>query len=183
MKFLRRLVCITAAAAVLQSCGTVSDVNLTGAQVSKPPGGYSKVLVEDFTSSPVAPVANVKVAQAEKTLPETIAGEIRELGKFSQVSRTGKPDASTLIIKGNIDQYDDGNAVMRAVVGFAAGNSNLDATVTYIDGKSGKSLGSLKADKNSWAMGGLLAAAQTADSFIEPIAKKIAKEATEKFSQ
>ena len=170
-------------ALVLSSCGSVSGVDITGAQATSRSGGYDRVIVKDFSHSTTDYKVRSKVEMATKSLPDAIASELSKQGGFSKVSRSGKPDASTLVIGGNIDQYDDGNAAMRLMIGFAAGNSNLDATVNYLDGANGKSLGTVKADKNSWALGGGLAAAQTADSFIDPIAKKIASEAKTKFSK
>ena len=183
MKFALTLLFALPAAFVLSSCGSVSGVDTTGATATARSGGYDKVIVKDFTHSTTDYKVRSKVEMATKTLPDTIVSELSKQGGFSKVSRSGKPDGSTLVIGGNIDQYDDGNAAMRLMIGFAAGNSNLDATVSYSDGSTGKSLGTVKADKNSWALGGALAAAQTADSFIDPIAKKIAAEAKAKFSK
>ena len=183
MKSIYHSILILAVAAIFSSCGTVSDLSTTGAQATAPTTGYDKVLVKDFTHSISDYKVKSKVDMATKTLPDAIASELQKGGGFAQVSRSGKPGPSTLVIGGNIDQYDDGNAALRLMIGFTAGNSNLDATVNYSDGKTGKSLGTVKADKNSWALGGALAAAQTADSFIDPISKKIATEAKSKFSK
>ncbi len=170
-------------AGMFTSCGSVSGLNTAAATGFSRPGGYEKVLVKDFTTSISDFKVQSKVEVARKSLPDAIASELSKKGGFSRVSRVGKPDSTTLVIGGTIDQYDDGNAALRLMIGFAAGNSNLDATVSYTDGTTGKTLGTLKADKNSWALGGALAAAQTADSFIDPIAKKIASEAKLKFSK
>ena len=174
---------IIAFGAVLTSCGTVSGVNTAGAEVAASESGYSKVIVRDFTHTVPDIKVKYKVETATKALPDYIASEIGQTGKFSQVSRSGSPDSSTLIVDGVITEYDDGNAALKMLVGFAAGNSNLNGNITFRDGGTGKTVGSIKADKNSWALGGALAASQTADSFFEPVAKKVAKEAEDKFSR
>lgn len=181
MKALYKIIPAVAIAVLHCSCGTVSSLPQDNTKPTRP-ASYTKVIVKDFSHSISDYKVKSKVEMAVKSLPDAIASELAKGGAFSKVSRSGKPDASTLVIGGNIDQYDDGNPALRLMIGFTAGNSNLDATVKYTDGASGKSLGEIKADKNSWALGGALAAAQTADSFIDPIAKKIAKEAALHFS-
>ena len=62
--------------------------------------------------------------------------------------------------------------MLRALVGFGAGSSYFDATVEFIDKQSNVKLGSIVTDKNSWALGGFIAASQTVDTFMEGAAKK-----------
>jgi hypothetical protein len=72
--------------------------------------------------------------------------------------------------------YDEGNATLRWVVGFNAGNVNFDATLQLIDGGSQVVLGTWIVDKNSWALGGGIAATQTPDEFMAEAASKIGVE-------
>lgn len=168
-----------ACTSLLVSCGSTSKVKSVEGASAKT---YSRVIVNDFTHSVSDYKVKSKVNMATKTLPDAIAGELEATGAFTSIARKGKADASTLVIGGNISDYDDGNAAMRLLVGFAAGNSNLNGTIQYRDGATGKLIGSQKADKNSWALGGMLAANQDAESFIEPVAKKVAAEAAAKYS-
>ena len=87
--------------------------------------------------------------------------------------RSGTPDPSTLILRGAITQYDEGNATLRWMIGFAAGNVNFDANVELVDGGSGRSLGNWIVNKNSWALGGGIAATQTPEGFMQEAASKI----------
>ncbi|TAG08446.1 MAG: DUF4410 domain-containing protein [Verrucomicrobia bacterium] len=169
--------------AFLSSCGSVSKFSPSNAQTTAPASGYTKVIVKNFTHSISDVKVQSKVDLAQKTVADNIASEIIKTGQFTSVSRSGKPDASTLVIGGNIDKYNDGNAALRLVVGFGAGSSEFNATATFSDGKSGKSLGTIVADKNSWALGGGIAATQDADSFIPSVSKHIAKETAAKFGK
>jgi len=71
-----------------------------------------------------------------------------------------------------ITRFVEGNAALRFLVGMGAGSSYFDAT----DGASGSSIATLSADKNSWGLGGSLAAGQTVYTFMDEAAKKTAKE-------
>jgi len=162
--------------ATLVSCGTTSGVKAAdGKAISSSAVKFSKVVVRDFASTENDPKVATKVAIAKKSFPDMIVGELRNTGRFSKVSRSGSVDSETLVIGGTITDYDDGNAVAKMFIGFAAGNSNFNSNVNFSG--AGKSLGNVTVDKNSWALGGALAAAQTAESFIPGAAKKVAGEA------
>ena len=94
------------------------------------------------------------------------------------MTRNGKAGADSLIITGDVTRYVAGNAALRALVGFGAGSSYFDADVRFIDGASGKVVGTMKADKNSWGLGGGLAAGQTPETFMKGAAKTVAEEST-----
>jgi len=162
------------ATVVLASCGSTSALPETANKSGKT---FSKVVVRDFKTSVKNPAVTHKLSVAQKSFSDQIVGEISKTGKFSKVSRNGKVDANTMIIDGTITNYDDGNAALKLLVGFAAGNANFDAFVNYRD-SSGANLGTIKVDKNSWALGGAVAMSQTADSFILGAAKEVAKEAS-----
>ncbi len=57
---------------------------------------------------------------------------------------------------------------------------NFDARVELVDGGSGKTLGTWKVDKNSWALGGGIAATQTPEGFMQEAASKIGTELSTK---
>ena len=68
------------------------------------------------------------------------------------------------------------------VIGLGAGSSYFDADVVFSDNPSGRRLGQISTDKNSWFLGGGLAAGQSVEGFMHGAAKKVAKElATAKF--
>jgi hypothetical protein len=165
-----------AAGIALSSCGSVSDFQPeTAAPVSKK---YHKVLVRDFTHTVSDDDGTTPVA-ARKFSDEISYAIQRETPNVS-VSRNGKPGPDTLVIGGEVTRYMEGNAALRMMVGMGAGSSYFDANVRFYDGNSGKSLGTIKVDKNSWALGGGIAATQTVDSYMKEGAKKTA-EASLKF--
>jgi hypothetical protein len=181
MKRLHYTTFIIPAFVLSSSCGSVSNLSQSSTQASASAPIYSKVIVKDFTHSTSDYKVRSKVDMAQKTIADNIASELTKTGQFTQISRSGKADQATLVIAGNIDKFDDGNAVMRFLVGFGAGSSNFDATATFTDGRSGKSLGTIVADKNSWVLGGGLAATQDAESFIPSFSKIIDKKTAAKF--
>lgn len=78
------------------------------------------------------------------------------------------------MIGGEVTRFVEGNAALRLIVGMGAGSSYFDATIRISDGGNGAAINALKADKNSWGLGGSLAAAQTVDTFMSEAAKKTA---------
>lgn len=172
----------------MTACGTTSSLENKegpGTVISLAP--YSQLLIEDFADDATAkakpeaqPLLRPKLEQAVKLFPDQIASVVKAAGGFTSVSREGVPDASTLILRGQILQYDEGNAALRWLVGFAAGNTNFDANVQLVDGGTGKAMGSWKVDKNSWALGGGIAATQTPEAFMQEAARKIGDELSAK---
>jgi Domain of unknown function (DUF4410) len=175
------------AAATLSSCGTTSSLEAPAERASIDLSRYSKLLVEDFGDQATAkmkpearPLLEPKVAAATKLFPDQIASVVRAGGGFDEVLRNGTPDAQTLVLRGAITQYDPGNATLQLLVGFGAGTANLDSTLDLIDGGTGVVLGTWKVDKNSWALGGVLAASQKPEDFMQEAAKKIGTELSDK---
>lgn len=181
------LTAVLLAGAVLTGCGTTSSLE------APPEAGvidltpYQRLLVEDFSDEATArakpeaqPLLKPKLDSAVKVFPDQIASVTRANGGFREVAREGAADDETLILRGAITQYDEGNAALRWMVGFAAGNVNFDARVELVDGASGRTLGTWKVDKNSWALGGGIAATQTPEGFMQEAASKIGAELSAK---
>ncbi len=163
-----------AAGLALSSCGSVSDFQpATTAPVSKK---YHKVLVRDFTHTVSDDDGTTPVAA--RKFSDEISYAIQRQTPNVPVSRSGKPDSDTLVIGGEVTRYMEGNAALRLMVGMGAGSSYFDANVRFYDGKSGKSIGTIKVDKNSWALGGGIAATQTVDSYMKEGATKTAEAST-----
>jgi opacity protein-like surface antigen len=80
------------------------------------------------------------------------------------------------VIDGVITKYHEGNPMLRAFIGMGAGSAFFEADV-YFRNSEGNIIGKIKADKNSWALGGGLAAAQNPTMFMNGAAAKIAEEA------
>jgi len=157
----------------LTACGTTSGLQNTQGQSIASTQKFSKVIVQDFKLS--IPEFSEKATSSKTYLPDQIATEIKKTGKFANVSRTGKPDADTLVINGVITKYKEGNPQLRLWIGMGAGSSFFEATVDFRDHKGGK-IGTINVDKNSWALGGAIAAGQGPQSFMDGAADKIAEE-------
>jgi hypothetical protein len=168
----------------LSACGTTSSFQSTpAAQEFIDLTPYDRLLVEDFVDDAtrrakpeMQPLLQPKVARASTLFADQIVSVVQAEGGFATVERTGTAALGTLVLRGAITQYDEGNATLRWIVGFNAGNVNFDAALQLIDGGSGAVLGTWIVDKNSWALGGGIAATQTPDEFMAEAARKIGVE-------
>ncbi len=177
LKHLSQWLLPAAAGALLTSCGTVSEFQpaITGSAGGKK---YSRVIVRDFTHTVSDDDGTTPVAA--RKFSDEISYALQRQNPNLKVSRSGKPSADTLVIGGEVTRYMEGNKALRLFVGMGAGSSYFDANVRFSDGVSGKSLGTITVDKNSWALGGGLAAMQTVDTYMQEGAEKTAEE-SEKF--
>lgn len=163
----------------LSACGTTSgfkstDEVKTNSQGKKayPLTGYDRVIVRDLKDTSKSAVNN-----AGKRFSDLIAIEIKETKTYTTVSRKNTK-GKAVVVEGDITRYEDGNAALRLLIGMGAGSSQLDADIRFLDNETGKPIGDILVDKNSWFLGGVLAAVQDADSHMSPAAKKIASELT-----
>ncbi len=117
-----------------------------------------------------------RVSTAKAYFADRIATELKKRGKFSSVARNAKPDANTVVISGTITKYDEGSVAKRMLLGMGFGMALFEANVEFRDNK-GTGIGSIKVDKNSWPLGGGLAAGQDPQGFMDGAAKKVAEEA------
>jgi hypothetical protein len=156
----------------LVSCGSVSASKPAAGTTATVTKSFSKVIVRDFSAGPDS---GADAATGAK-FAGIIASEIKQSHPGTQVLRTGKPDGSTLVISGVITRFVEGNAALRLLVGMGAGSSYFDANIQVTDGGNNASVTSLHADKNSWGLGGGIAASQTVDTFMNEAAKKTAAE-------
>ena len=115
------------------------------------------------------------VDDATREFADRIAAEIRETGAFADVRR-GSAEGKPLLIGGRITRFKEGNGAARFFIGFGAGSSFFDATVELRDGETGQLIGEIIVDRNSWPLGGVVAATQTVERFMEGAAKKTAAE-------
>ncbi len=174
-------------AVLLAACGTTSSLKAPEETKAVDLTRFSRLLVEDFTDEATAkakpevqPLLKPKLENAVKLFPDQIASVAKSAGGFDEVVRSGDPDASTLVLRGAITQFDEGNAALRWMVGFAAGNVNFDSRLQLVDGGTGATLGTWDVNKNSWALGGGIAATQTPEGFMQEAAAKIGAELSAK---
>jgi hypothetical protein len=163
-------------AVMLSACGTTSGLkSAAGAGSITSTRTFSKVTVQDYSSA-VARDSGGSAGVATRHFADLIASEIRRTGGFSTVGRNASADGDTLVIDGTITRYAEGSAALRYLVGMGAGSSYFDATTRFKDG-AGNSLGQIITDKNSWGLGGGIAATQTPETFMVEASQKIAAEA------
>jgi hypothetical protein len=169
-------------ACAVSGCGTTSNFKATpksAADLSR----FNKVSVEDFTDGASQKASPAKretkeheMQRVTRDFADMLAWEIGHKCIFEQVTRNGTNDNQTLIIRGTITRYEEGSPSARLWVGMGAGSSYFDAAVEFRDGGSGEAFGSIDANRNSWVLGGGLAAAETPDSFMREAARKVAEE-------
>ena len=184
-------------AATLAGCGSTSGIKSSrtaatagsdASAVAAPPGpdlvqGYSTVAVLDFVDATAhARIPEERRAEhiavvdrATRDFADRIAVRIRETGAFPDVRRT-KGEGRQLLVGGRITRFKEGSGAARFFIGFGAGSSFFDATVELRDGETGELLGEIIVDRNSWPLGGVVAATQTVERFMEGAAKKTASE-------
>jgi len=174
MKFAPRPLVLALAGCLLSSCGTTSSLKGTHGEAITSTRKFSKVTVQDLKLS-VAEVGE-KVTASKVYFADRIATALNKTGRFASVKRNATPDANTLVIDGVITKYVEGNPTLRFFIGMGAGSAFFESDVTLRDSK-GSTIGKVKVDKNSWALGGGIAAGQSPQSFMEGAADKIASEA------
>jgi len=173
MQYLHILL-IAAVSTTLVSCGTIATVQPATTAVAAGKT-FNKVIVQDFRN--VVSDGKGSAAVAGRNFADIVAVAIRQAKPGTSVERSGKPDSNTLVIGGEITRFVEGNAALRFLVGMGAGSSYFDADIRFSDGGTGKPIGMVRADKNSWALGGSLAAGQTVETFMREAAKKTATDA------
>jgi len=192
---LSRSITMTVALLVLSGCGTTSDIKPTttdaaamssttdAAPATTAYGRYQKVVVLNFEDrTDKTRISSKERAAYEETMKiavrdfaDRIAGEIRKTGVFAEVLREPS-EGEALVISGVITRYASGSAMLRLFIGFGAGSSYFDATVDLSDNVTGEKLGQVVVDKNSWGLGGAIAASQNVEGFMQGAAEKVAGE-------
>lgn len=170
----------------IQGCGTTSNLKPAAETEGLDFSVYERVVVLDFQdATDKSKIKAKKLAKHEETLKmavrnfaDRLAAEIRLTEAYSEVLRE-QTDEPAMVISGAITRYKAGNAAARLIVGFGAGSSYFDAEVEFSDGVTEAKLGSMTVDKNSWVLGGGLAAGQSVERFMDGAARKIAKQLAE----
>lgn len=167
----------------LAGCGTTSGIKSAKPEAALNLTAYDRVLIKDFADSASQRAQGAKQEELREELkiagrhfPDIIAAEVRKTRAFKEVLRDGAIAPGTIVLAGDITRYERGSRTARLIVGMGAGSSYLDATIEVRDAQTGELLGTVSVDKNSWVLGGGLAATQTPEAFMEEAARKIAAE-------
>ena len=168
---------------LLAGCGTTSGFKAASGQNAVDLSPFSRVVVKDFTDGVSEKMKGLErekkaaeMKRVAKDFADMLAWEIGQKRIFEQVARAGAEDERTLIIGGQITRYEEGSAMARFLVGMGAGSSYFDARVEFLRGGTAELLGAIDANRNSWVLGGGIAATQTPDSFMREAARKVAEE-------
>jgi len=168
---------LAGASAFLLACGTTSGLQRPeGSEAQKPLSDYTRVVVQDFLFEG-APFRGTPAGDQMPAIdfPDMIASELLLAG-CGDVKRQGSVDAETLVIRGDVTRYEEGDPGLRFLIGFGAGMSNFDAVVEFRDGGSDELLSTLTVDRNSWPLGGAIAATQDPGGFMRAAARRVVDE-------
>ena len=174
---------IMLASLLLQACGTTTNLKPAADTSKLDFSAYDRIIVLDFTDATDKTGMSVQKRErheetmrvATRNFADRLAAEIRITHAWFEVLRVPN-SAAGIEITGAITRYQSGNAVARLMIGLGAGSSYFDADVVFSDNPSGRKLGQISTDKNSWFLGGGLAAGQSVEGFMQGAAEKIARE-------
>lgn len=171
----------------LCSCGSVSSIQPTSGNLSSETGTYDSLIVKPFVDA-TAPENfstwtpeeqqehRAEVKRSGEKLANTIISNAKSKSRFKSIGNKPGP-GKNLVIEGEITRFNNGVPSLRLWIGMGAGSAYLDGVANFKDFKTGKEIGKIVIDKNSWPLGGAIAATQNADSLAEGAAEKIAEEA------
>ena len=104
---------------ILQSCGSVSSIRPVIKNGSVDITSYDTIAINDFSNA----TDNEEVDDiAKANFPNKLFKKLSESSLFNSVQRNSR-SRNSLIISGKITKYEEGNMVLRALVGFGAGRS------------------------------------------------------------
>lgn len=174
---------LLACVALVSGCGTTSSLSEPGGAAMPDLSDYDTVVVLDFANSvdmfrlsgAAHEIKEREVRVAGERIADQLALEIEKNRVFANVRRS-PVEGPGLQISGVITRLEEGNAALRMLVGFGAGSSYFDAEVYFVDNQTGEPLGEVIIDRNSWVMGGGIAAAQNAEFYIDEAARQITRD-------
>ena len=187
---------------VAAGCGTTSDIQYEAGWSAALLQDYDRVVVQDFANGVAADpddepaeveAFDAKMSAAGLEFADRLQSHVKQSQAFEDVVRAQPPAAAfrlastrgssgpgeALEISGEITRYREGSSAARLLIGMGVGSSYFDAVVLLTDGRTGERIGTIVVDRNSWALGGSLAADQTVGSFMEEAARTVANRLAE----
>lgn len=163
---------------LLSGCRTISSLKMSPNTAFLHQRQYDNVIVEKFNNKvATTDTDRGKIDWACNSFADYIVQELRSTDAFARVTREGRPTKSSLLIGGDLTKYYEGDVMGKALIGFGMGSSYFDSLVKFSDGATGRQIGTIEVDENSWLLGGWIAAGQTTEAFMRGAARKIAEEA------
>ncbi|XVN40967.1 MAG: DUF4410 domain-containing protein [Rickettsia endosymbiont of Argas persicus] len=164
-------------ALILTSCGSTSHIKNSKNNSLANFSNYDTVIVNDFVDGVSKTGNDPNVIAEGKKFADMIASSIKSKNSFKSVERNiVDPEQKAILIDGKITKYDEGNGVMRVLIGFGAGRSHFDAKVNIRDNQTKENLGFVDVNKCSWLLGGAIAGSQDIKSHMNSAGSSIAKE-------
>jgi hypothetical protein len=165
---------------VLAGCGTGPDLTpMPGASIqSIQKYGRLSVLAVSPKTENITDATRQSLNEHCQHFADFLALELLKTKVFHEVARVEKPLPGTLSITCEVTGYKTGSADLRLLIGggllgyLAA--SGFAATVELRDTDTGQKIGEIQVDKNSSFLGGAYASSQTAVSFMQQTAFKLA---------
>ncbi|WP_341747440.1 MULTISPECIES: DUF4410 domain-containing protein [unclassified Candidatus Tisiphia] len=162
---------------ILSSCGSTSSIrNAQPSESRVDISNYDYIIINDFKDGTSKSSNNPHVISEGKRFADMIASSIKSKKLFDKVQRNVDSTDRAILIDGKITKYSEGNAVMRTLIGFGVGSSHFNAKINIKDNETKKLLGSIDANKMSWALGGVIAGSQDVKSHMNSVASNIACE-------
>ena len=174
----------------LGACGTTSELREPETSPLVTPlddlSIYQHVVILDFEDQASGEVEAEKQEEKKRELEvaikhfaDILAKEVSSKIENIDVARENHGKTNTIIISGEITRLEEGSAAARFLIGFGAGSSYFAAIIRVSDSASGAPIGTIKVDKNSWALGGGIASGQTVESFMTGAGQTLAAELKE----
>ncbi len=162
---------------ILSSCGSTSSIRNAQPSESRISfSNYDYIVVNDFGDGTSKSSDDPHIISEGKRFADLIASAIKSKKSFDKVQRNVNSTDRAILIDGDITRYDEGNAVMRILIGLGAGSSHFNAKINIKDNETKELLGSMDANKMSWALGGTIAGSQDVKSHMNSVADSIACE-------
>ncbi|MFV9880022.1 MAG: DUF4410 domain-containing protein [Rickettsiales endosymbiont of Dermacentor nuttalli] len=93
--------------------------------------------MNDFQDGISNPKNHKTIVKASKNFAYIIANKIKSKNIFNTVDRNNNDlSANTLLIDGDITEYDEGHPIKCALIGFDTDNSHFNVTINIKDNQS-----------------------------------------------
>jgi Domain of unknown function (DUF4410) len=166
------LLLVTCCLSLFVSCGS-STVNITNSSIKT---SYTNVVVRNFACK--VPSASAQAKENTNKVSDFIVSSVIAEKSFLSASKTGKISPDTLVIAGDITQYDEGNPSLRLIVGMGTGKASMSGDVRFIDGATNKVFGTMHVE-DSIKAGGIIGAMRKPERMALGMAESIASESVQ----
>lgn len=110
---------------------------------------YDTLIIRDFTFDK-AEYSNVSTDEKKvidkispslvRTINDNVEAELKVKKVFKKIVKNGNPAGKTVILEGEITEYNAGSKALKMFVGFGAGKAYLKVKGRLLDGATGKEL-------------------------------------------